>query len=148
MKKLLILFIVTSMFAYQKDDNVDIGLAKKIEMESEKIYVVDFFASWCASCKKELPLISHLQQNLDASRVEIVGVDVDEELLKGQVFQKDLQLSFRVVDDTKGEIVKVFNPVGMPAIYIIKESKVIEVIVGAKDHIDVLLSDKLKALEL
>jgi thiol-disulfide isomerase/thioredoxin len=151
MKKLLILFIVTSMFAYQKDDNVDIGLAKKIEMESEKIYVVDFFASWCASCKKEIPLISKANTLIDRSKVEIIGIDVDVDIKKAKSFQEELKkrdaLNFRVIDDSENSIVKIFNPKAMPAIFFIKDSKVIEVIYGAVDGIDEVVLNTLKGMQ-
>jgi thiol-disulfide isomerase/thioredoxin len=51
---------VTSLFAYKVGDTIDNNIAATLNISNDKIYVVDFFASWCASCKIELPIISKL----------------------------------------------------------------------------------------
>ena len=129
-----------SLFAYQKGDTVDITLQKHLDMKTDKIYIIDFFASWCASCKKEIPLISKVNTTLDKDHVEIIGIDVDKDENKGVAFQKKLtsegKLNFRVVNDPMNLIVAKFNPIGMPALYYIKEGKVVDIIYGAVDNID------------
>ena len=68
-----------------------------------------------------------------------MGVDVDENLNQAKAFQQELGLTFSVVNDPKGEVIKHFDPVGMPAVYIVKNAKVTHMILGAKDHIDRLI---------
>ena len=98
-----------------------------------------------------MPHLSKVNDTIDKSKIELIGIDVDENLEKGQTFQKELReaksLNFRVVDDPKGEIVKLFEPVGIPALYIVKDGKVIDFLFGAKDNIDKLLLDVLKELQ-
>ncbi len=148
MRFIAILIMLNSiLFAYQKGDSLDQEISQKLNLQPKKIYIIDFFASWCASCKKELPLISKLSDKLDQSSVEIIGIDVDEDVKKGEAFQKEMQLSFRVINDSQSNIIKVFNPVGMPAIYIIKEGRVANLLLGAKDNIDELIKSDLKVLE-
>jgi len=153
MKKLwLMLATALSLFAYEKGDVVDNALMQKMGMESGKITVVDFFASWCASCKKEIPLISKANAAADKTKVAFIGVDVDKDIKKGEAFQAGLKkeghLNFRVINDTENEIVKVFNPKAMPALFYIKEGKVVEVIYGAVDSIDGIILTNLKEMEL
>ena len=132
--------LTVSLFAYQKGDTVDIALQKHLEMETDKIYIIDFFASWCASCKKEIPLISEVNTRLDKDHIEIIGIDVDKDEEKGVVFQEKLtsegKLNFRVINDPMNLIVAKFNPIGMPALYYIKEGRVVNIIYGAVDNID------------
>ena len=91
-----------SIFAYQKGDTVDMSLQKHLGMKTDKIYIIDFFASWCTSCKKEIPLISKVNTTLDKDHVEIIGIDVDKDEKKGVMFQKKLttegKLNSRVVN--------------------------------------------------
>ena len=141
LKKLILFSMLTvSLFAYQKGDTVDIALQKHLDMKTDKIYIIDFFASWCASCKKEIPLISKVNTTLDQDHVEIIGIDVDKDEKKGVAFQKKLtsegKLNFRVVNDPMNLIVAKFNPIGMPALYYIKEGRVVDIIYGAVDNID------------
>ncbi len=129
-----------SLFAYQKGDTVDMSLQKHMGMKTDKIYIIDFFASWCTSCKKEIPLISKANTTLNKDNVEIIGIDVDKDEKKGVAFQKKLisenKLNFRVINDPMNLIVAKFNPIGMPAVYYIKKGKVVDVIYGAVDNID------------
>ncbi len=152
MRTLLTLLILSSLlFSYQKGDMVSKEIKNKLNIQENKIYVIDFFASWCSSCKREMPHLSKVNDTIDKSKIELIGIDVDENLEKGQTFQKELReaksLNFRVVDDPKGEIVKLFEPMGIPALYIVKDGKVIDFLFGAKDDIDKLLLDVLKELQ-
>lgn len=151
MRFFVFIMITTSMlFAYQKGDSVDISVQKQLGMDEKKIYVVDFFASWCNSCKIEIPLISKAEELVDKEKVEIIGVDIDKDIEKGIAFQKSLKvkkaLTFRVVNDVENKIVAAFSPVAMPALYIIKKGIVVDSIIGAKDGIDSVLLEKLQGL--
>jgi len=138
-KKLLALLIVAStvptLNAYEVGDTIDNTIASKIQL-GKGITVVDFFASWCVSCVKELPEINKLSQELSENKVKFVGIDTDEDVNDGIAFQKSLGLKFFVFNDENQEIVAKFNPLGMPAIYYIKNKKVVKILFGAVDHID------------
>lgn len=138
--KRVILYILfsTMLFAYQKGDSVNVT---KLGISSNGVYLVDFFASWCNSCQKELPLI----KKLSAKGVNVIGIDVDENIDDANRFLQDMKLNFRVIKDPKGDIIKTFNPPGMPAIYIVKDGKVIDTIFGAHDNIDRYILSKIGA---
>jgi len=149
MKKVIITALsAVLLYAYQKGDVIDKEIAQKLALDKEKVYIVDFFASWCHSCKREIPSLSKLNESLDKQKTEIIGIDVDENTADGKKFQNELKqenkLNFKVIDDPKGEIVKKFNPVAIPAIYIVKNLKVEAVIIGAKDNIDEIIKNNLK----
>ena len=74
-------------------------------------------------------------------------MDVDEEIEDGKTFQKELALNFKVVNDTNNEIIGAFNPVGMPSVFIVKNSQIIAVITGAKENIDSYILEGLKDLK-
>jgi thiol-disulfide isomerase/thioredoxin len=148
MKLIFIISLTYSiLFAFQTGDTISKDIVKKLSLDKEKIYVIDFFASWCESCRDEIPYISKLKE----SGISIIGVDVDEDIEKGKSFQKELRdlksLSFAVINDPKGEIVSQFDPVGIPALYIVKNAKIIDAVFGAKDNIDKIVLDKIKALK-
>lgn len=147
MKKIFLhLFLLSTLFAYEKGDVIDSTLAAHLGCTEDKIYIVDFFASWCGSCKKEIPLLSKVNTQINPNDVEIVGIDVDKDPQKGMKFQKKLkennQLNFRVINDPQNLIIAEFKPIGMPSLYYIKDKKVIKIITGAIDSIDeVILND-------
>ena len=138
-----ILLFITNLQAYEKGDAVSSEILKTLNIDSSKITVVDFFASWCVSCKHELPLVNKVHSTMDKEKFEIVGVDTDKEVEKGKAFQKELGLEFKVYNDDKQEVIKAFDPIGMPALYLIKDGKVIDSLMGAVDDIDKVLTDRL-----
>ena len=133
-------FLLTNLIAYDKGDTISDSIASYLGCAGDKIYVIDFFASWCGSCKKEIPLISVANTNIDSSRVEIIGIDVDKDVNAGIDFQNKLKksnkLNFRVINDPQNLIISEFAPIGMPTLYYIKDKKVIGIITGAVDDID------------
>jgi cytochrome c biogenesis protein CcmG, thiol:disulfide interchange protein DsbE len=129
---------------------VDAVVIETLQIDPKRVTVVDFFAQWCGSCRKELPLVSALNLRADQSRVEFVGVDTDESLAAGQEFQREMRasggLNFRVVNDPKQELVKRLKPRGYPALYIIKDGQVVREHLGALPNVDALVEQDLKAL--
>lgn len=148
LKKIVSLFLFLSVFSYSYEvgDKIEKSVASKLNL-GKGITVVDFFASWCVSCKKELPLINKLSEELAENRVKFVGVDTDEDISEGIAFQKKLGLKFFVVNDNKQEIVSKFNPIGMPALYYIKDGKIVKKIFGAVNHIDEVIKKDIKEIE-
>ncbi len=145
-----LIFICASLFSYQVGDSVDKDISEQLGISNEKIYIVDFFASWCSSCEKEIPYISKVNQKIDKSKTEIIGIDVDKDIDKGKEFQAMLKeknaLTFRVINDPKNKIIKKFKPIGMPALFYIKGMKVVHVIYGAVDNVDEIILSDLKRL--
>jgi thiol-disulfide isomerase/thioredoxin len=148
MKNLIVVMLFsTFVFAFKVGDTLDEQTKNQLGIiDLDKIYVVDFFASWCKSCKIELPLISELSTKNDKSSFEIIGVDMDESLEDGKNFVQSLDLKMKVVYDDSNEIVGRFNPVGVPALYYIKNGKVVKTLFGAVPHIDKIILEDVKGL--
>ncbi len=101
------------------------------------------------SCREELPEVNQLAQQLDASQVVVLGgVDVDEDVEVANAFQQELGLTFPVVNDPEQTLVEDFQPIGMPALYYVYQSKVVKVRYGAINHISQVIMDDLNALGL
>ncbi len=153
MKTLLLIFLVIlQLSAYQKGDLISEEMAAHLGLQKDKLYVIDFFASWCGSCKKEIPLICALDNTkIDHIKVEIIGIDVDQKVDEGIAFQKRLKeehnLNFRIINDPQNLIISDFAPLGMPTLYYLKDRKVLKVLTGAVDNIDKQILNDLKSME-
>lgn len=116
---------------------------------TKKITIIDFFASWCVSCRVEIPILGKLNKQIDKSKIEILGVDVDEDVKLREKFLADMRakgMDFRVVNDQSQAIISEFGPVGMPALYYVINGKVVGARIGAIDHIDQVITADLKQL--
>jgi thiol-disulfide isomerase/thioredoxin len=141
------LLLVSSLNAqYNVNDKISDDIVNKLQLQKNKVYVLDFFASWCISCKLELPLISKLNNTLDNTKYKIIGINVDENKNDGKNFVNDLKLNFEVIYDSNNKIISKFEPVGVPAIYYIKNNIVKKVIFGAVHNIDDQISNDLKTI--
>ncbi len=150
MKRLIVVFIlllsVVSLHAYEINDEVDEVIAKELKL-GKGITIVDFFASWCSSCEKELPLINKLSKETNEDFVKYIGVATDENLDEGLNFQKKLGLDFFVYNDINQKIVSKFNPIGMPAIYYVKDKKIVNIIFGAVENVDQVIKNDIEKLQ-
>ena len=140
---LSILFCI-SLLAYGTGEKVDTALQGKMALDSKKISVISFFASWCDSCKKELPQLCTL--DLEAAGAELIGVDVDTDPENAKTFQAQFPIGFRVINDIDQQIVEAFAPLGMPALYYVKGGIVVKKRYGALPHITDVIKKDLEAL--
>jgi len=129
--------------AYSTGDMLDKGVAEKLGLQKDKLYVIDFFASWCHSCEKELPLVSKVHRE---NVVEVVGVNVDSDASKGKAFVSKLKLPFSVIYDTNKALISAFDPAGVPALYYVKNEKVLGMQIGAVKEIDKKIREEVKGL--
>jgi cytochrome c biogenesis protein CcmG/thiol:disulfide interchange protein DsbE len=144
---LLLLFALTGTAqALQRGDSLPDELVAKLALDPDKISLVDFFASWCVSCRIELPDVDHLSKELSGDNVEFVGIQVDEDSEVGAKFLKEISLSFRVIDDQKQQVISTFEPIGMPALYYIQHNKVLGVRLGAIANIGAVIKQDLTQL--
>ncbi|GEM75724.1 TlpA family protein disulfide reductase [Vibrio sagamiensis] len=128
--------------AYQEGDSLSQSVIEKLQLNNNKLTIVDFFAEWCISCRKELPEINQLYSELKGTGVTFKGVDVDEDVEVGLEFQKQLGLKFPVINDPQQSLIAEFKPIGMPALYYIYQGKVIKRRFGAINHIgDIITND-------
>lgn len=149
----VMLFISCSSFGFEKGDVVDRALLERLGYQDDSILLIDFFAEWCESCRKELPLISalntRLQQTPDTN-IKFLGVDTDDELVAAERFQQSLkangELNFPVINDLDQAIVQQFKPMGFPALYIIKNGVVAAAHIGAVANIDQVIQKDLQTL--
>jgi thiol-disulfide isomerase/thioredoxin len=77
--KLLLSFVFAAALSAQGLKPVDeAGYQKLIASYKGKVLLVDFWATWCAPCRAEMPQLVKLQQRLKAQGVELVTVSADE----------------------------------------------------------------------
>lgn len=77
-------------------------LANVLEDEATKGVVISFFATWCAPCKKELPVLQQLWEayEKDGLRIVVVSIDKEKEALDSlSAFIAELGLTYPVVSD-------------------------------------------------
>jgi cytochrome c biogenesis protein CcmG, thiol:disulfide interchange protein DsbE len=90
-----------------------------------KVVIVDFWASWCAPCREELPVLNRLQERYREQGLVVIGVNVDNELRNARTFLRRTHVDFRVVHDPEKEVADRYNPPRMPSSYVVDRRGVI-----------------------
>ena len=54
------------------------GFQKLVDAHKGKVVVYDFWATWCAPCRVELPLLVKLEAKLRSQGVEVITISADE----------------------------------------------------------------------
>jgi len=90
-----------------------------------KVVLLDFWASWCEPCLKELPELEKLHQRLASKGVVVVGVNIDNQRQNAQALMAKFKLTFKVLLDPAGKVVELYDPPKMPTSYVIDADGVV-----------------------
>lgn len=94
-----------------------------------KIVLIDFWASWCGPCRKEMPNVVKAYNKYKDKGFEIYGVSLDQEKDKWVAAIKDEGITWPQVSDLKYwecEAARAYNVQGIPfAVLIDKQGKII-----------------------
>ena len=95
-----------------------------------KVVFLNIWATWCPTCRDEMPSMEKLYQELKGEPFEILAVSVDKSGAKAVApFMKSYKLSFPALLDPEGTIARPYGVTGVPESYIINKQGFIEKIV-------------------
>ncbi len=82
------------------------GLYSKIDLSVDKTYVINFWATWCAPCVKELPHFEDVNKEYKNKNTEVILVSLDfpsqiENKLKPYLKKNKIKSKVILLDDSK-----------------------------------------------
>jgi len=113
-----------------------------------KVGLVNFWATWCAPCRKELPALAELQKELEDRGLVVLAVNVDRKVEDAQRVIDASAFPFPVVLDPESKLFGQFGVSAMPfSVLVDREGKIVarhtgyseEWMVELRDQIDELL---------
>jgi peroxiredoxin len=84
-----------------------------------KPVVIDFWASWCASCKQTVPKLAELSEKHKDKGLVVVGISVDKgSQAKIKKAAKKFGITYLVLHDAGDGMSKAFGFSGIPSVYV------------------------------
>lgn len=83
-----------------------------------QVVLINFWATWCAPCRLEMPDIEAKYQQLQPE-LQVIAVNFDEPAEDVQAFVDELNLSFDILLDPGGEIQRLYRVRGYPSTFFV-----------------------------
>jgi thiol-disulfide isomerase/thioredoxin len=95
------------------------GSKRDLASYKGQVVLVNFWASWCPPCRKEMPSMQRLMQKLAGKPFVILAMDSGENREEAEPFLKELRLDFPILFDPESEIAKRWRVFAMPTSFLI-----------------------------
>lgn len=89
-------------------------------LQTNKAVLVNFWATWCALCKEEIPELAKLYEAHRKDGFTVIGVNVAESPKKVRAYAKKLGINYPVVLDRESAIAETYNVVGLPVSVLVR----------------------------
>lgn len=133
--QLLLLSLASSAFAnkatvgepapFFKLSSID-GLEYQLDDFRGKVVFINFWASWCAPCRKEMPLLNELQEK--HNNLAVLTINIDSEKENALAFLEDIKPNTRVLFDGNMEVVSSYGALAMPTSFVVDQQGIVRFI--------------------
>lgn len=109
------------------------GIAHKLVDYRGSVVVLNFWASWCPECVREMPSLDSLYNRLKKDGLAVIGVSVDR--TRTDIAQLAGKVSYPILLDERGDVfVKKYTITRLPATIIIdRDGAIVKKIFGGRD---------------
>jgi peroxiredoxin len=117
------------------------GTEQRLSSLKGRIVILNFWATYCIPCRKEMPDLAAIQNEYAALGVQVIGASADEPEARAEVLQfvKETKVNFPIwMDATTADMMKFGLGTALPGTVIIdREGRVVKVISGVIDKADI-----------
>ncbi|MBT5257291.1 MAG: TlpA family protein disulfide reductase [Nitrospina sp.] len=111
------------------------GNYESLESYRGEVVVLNFWATWCAPCRIEMPSFEKLYRRYRSEGVTVLAITLDKNSEnKIKSFVDEYGLSFPILLDEKGEVERLYPSMTIPFTYIIdRQGRIVARVDGAKN---------------
>ena len=100
------------------------GLVVSLEDFKDSLVLINFWATWCAPCKEEMPSLATLQSNKKINNLIILPINVGKENVnKAKMFFEGLKIkNLKLYYDDSVKLANNFSLIGLPTTILINKN--------------------------
>ncbi|MFK5914061.1 MAG: TlpA disulfide reductase family protein [Woeseiaceae bacterium] len=83
------------------------------------VVMLNFWASWCGPCRKEMPLLEKIHKKYKRLGFTLLGINVEENTRDAKNYLKDVKVTFPILFDKTQKTSKLYNVSAMPTTILI-----------------------------
>jgi peroxiredoxin len=91
----------------------------KLSEQTGNVVLLNFWASWCGPCRKEMPLLNDLHNKYKALGFSVIGVNVEQDSSMAKSFISSYPVDFPILLDVSNKASKLYDVSAMPTTVII-----------------------------
>ena len=123
------------------------GSNLRLQEQRGQVVMLNFWASWCAPCRQEMPQLDRLYEKYHAAGFQLLGVNVDEDVRNAAGVSSKLGLHFPVLLDTEKKVSRLYDLSTMPSTVLIdRDGRVRYIHRGYKDGYEQTYDEQIREL--
>jgi peroxiredoxin len=91
----------------------------RLQEQRGKVVLVNFWATWCGPCRKEMPHLNRIADKYRSSGLVLLGINVDDDARNAADLAAKLGVKFPVLFDTDKKVSKLYDLNSMPSTLVI-----------------------------
>jgi len=95
------------------------GVSTRLDDSKGKVVLVNFWATWCPPCRREMPSMQRLKEKMAGQAFVILGVDSAEPREDVMGFLEVVRVDFPILLDTDSTVTKSWKVYALPTSFII-----------------------------
>lgn len=95
------------------------GKTVKLSSFRGKVFLLNFWATWCGPCREEIPTMIKLYEKLSGQGFEIVAISVMEDASTVSTYVRNARMKFPVLLDADGEAAGGYGARAIPTTYVV-----------------------------
>ncbi len=100
-----------------------------------EVVVVNFWASWCPPCRKELPIMDGWHTKWSGRGARVVAISIDKEIHKARRFAEEANLSLTVLHDDPSGLAKTLDLPALPCTFLLdRDGNVVQMIRSSSEE--------------
>lgn len=98
-----------------------------------QVILLNFWASWCAECRAEMPVLERLHRGLGPRGLAVVGINAREDAVTIRRYAGELRLTFPLLLDPGGTVNSQYGVVGLPTTFLVgRDGRAVAFAVGTR----------------